>query len=891
MKPSEEVEAALAPHVNTLLPRWLYGGKWIGREYVCSDVRGGSGSSMQVFEKNGSWCFHDKATGEGGGLIKLYAESEGIEWREALRILYREYVTGDRQQSYDQKKSARTAGNSVGALAIKAGETEISQYDTSVSAKKLVQDAHDPTIYKGKPVLAWNKKHDHDRVMVRPPHDETTHRALLREVWSRCAGWMEKKGVNPEPSLVFPYRDAIGRIMFYVTRHEPFTNEGGKEFRQWYFDKLDGCFKMGLPMKEKRPVYNLQQISAREPAPLVYVEGEKCADRISEVFSDGEMVPFTCCGGSKGVKQSDLSVLADRKIYICGDADEAGKLAAIDVAREALNRDAHVYAVSTKGQPRKSDVADFIDGKRAWPGHDQPVKKPARPGDDADDDEIAAYEAWRKKTGKILLQYIKERSQLVTAEKLDEFEKKLTQKPGEKSRESAQKKPEKKSGGEKRPIAWSEGWRADMKLTAAGTPKANLLNTCTAMRGLGLGDVLRLNQFSGFVEVTGENDFGLPVGQMTDDHIHTVMCILQENDIDVRKETVVQGIASIGCENPFHPLLDYFKNLPAWDGVLRLGSWLVDYCGVKANGNNAAYITAISRKWLIAAVRRGLGMSPDGVKMDTMLVLAGPQGVGKSTTFRVLGGEWFTDAQLDIRNKDAFISMAGKWIIEVPELSGMRSSEVEVVKRFVTAQNDRYRGLFQTCATDHPRRSVLCGTVNEHQFLNDTENRRFWPVTVGLCDTEGLARVRDQLWAEAYAAFMNGEKHWFDPVEDAEAIAQAVKEQADSRVGDPWEEALRDWLEAQDGRCLLLAELFNQLGIPVEKRTNSDNYRLGRVLKVLGWTNMTKHHPESGKTVSCYAKNGTQAYAKFRTANLAEEPDSLGKLTVKASEKPAGLLH
>ena len=116
----------------------------------------------------------------------------------------------------------------------------------------------------------------------------------------------------------------------------------------------------------------------------------------------------------------------------------------------------------------------------------------------------------------------------------------------------------------------------------------------------------------------------------------------------------------------FDPVLDYLERLQ-WDGVPRLDSWLIDYCGANQTDLNKA----IGRKMLVAAVRR---VRNPGCKFDYIVVLESEkQGIGKSTALKLLAGtENFSDAEiigLDKREQQESIQVV--WIYEIGELEGM----------------------------------------------------------------------------------------------------------------------------------------------------------------------------------------------------------------------------
>jgi putative DNA primase/helicase len=276
-----------------------------------------------------------------------------------------------------------------------------------------------------------------------------------------------------------------------------------------------------------------------------------------------------------------------------------------------------------------------------------------------------------------------------------------------------------------------------------------------------------------------------------------------------------------------HPVRQYLEGL-RWDGQPRLEQWLVTYAGVE----DAPIVRAIGRRFAIGAVARILR---PGCKLDTVLILQGAQGAGKSTLFRVLGGDYFRDDALDLRQKDAVISIRGTWIHELAELASTRSRDNETVKAFLTKTVDRYRPPYARCEVHQPRSVVFVGTTNEASFLGDpTGARRFWPATVvHEIDLAALAEDRDQLWAEAVEAFRDGESWWLT-AEESEQLRQA---QEQYRHVDPWAEPVADWLArnpTNDGHTLARI-LTDCLEKPKDQQRRGDEMRLGALMTGIGW--------------------------------------------------------
>lgn len=247
------------------------------------------------------------------------------------------------------------------------------------------------------------------------------------------------------------------------------------------------------------------------------------------------------------------------------------------------------------------------------------------------------------------------------------------------------------------------------------------------------------------------------------------------------KQAVQDAMMMIVEENGFHPIKDYFADL-VWDGVPRVDTLLIDYLGAA----DTPYVRAVTRKFMVAAVARIL---TPGCKYDYVLTLVGSQGVGKSTFFARLGGEWFSDSLGSIQSKEAYESLQGAWIMEIGELAGLRKADAEAVKHFVSKTEDRYRVAYGRRTESFPRQTVFAGTTNIPDFLNDpTGNRRWWPVEVNA--TSATYNVHDdlkpsvvaQVWAEAIELFGKGEPLYLDrSISDDAYTVQAEHRVKDER--------------------------------------------------------------------------------------------------------------
>ncbi|CDF82634.1 virulence-associated E family protein [Pseudomonas knackmussii B13] len=324
--------------------------------------------------------------------------------------------------------------------------------------------------------------------------------------------------------------------------------------------------------------------------------------------------------------------------------------------------------------------------------------------------------------------------------------------------------------------------------------------------------------------------YGGGVGEWSDlDDTRTANWLAEKYGLLVKSVQVLEAVSVVAHDNQFHPVQNYLKGLK-WDGTPRLGSWLRDYMGAQTLSDCPEYPDIMGMRYLVSAVAR---VMVPGAKADCVLILEGDQGLRKSSSLAVLGGDWFMDTPIPLGDKDAYQSIQGMWIVELAELDALNKVESTKAKSFFGASVDIFRPSYGRRTIRLPRQCVFAGTTNQDEYLRDpTGNRRYWPILCTRVDLAGLREVRDQLWAEAYALYQDGEPWW--PQDGEKAMFEA--EQDARFTGDAWEPRIVKYLE--DNLCESISGdvlLEKALNIEASHWGKPEQTRIGQVMHRLGW--------------------------------------------------------
>lgn len=330
---------------------------------------------------------------------------------------------------------------------------------------------------------------------------------------------------------------------------------------------------------------------------------------------------------------------------------------------------------------------------------------------------------------------------------------------------------------------------------------------------------LRWNQLKGMVELDGQ-----PAEL---DALRMYLAL--KHNIDIPEADCTQIVMHLAKQQSFNPVAEYLKNIAQ---VYQPDSALLDGLALKYLGSESILHAAYIRKTLISAVARAL--SP-GCKVDTVCILSGQQGVGKSTFWKILAGEDnFDDSVGSVSDKDERLKLHKSWMIEWAELETVfKRKDISAVKAFITTQIDQLRPPYGRTVMEFQRPSIIVGTTNFDNFLSDsTGNRRFWviPISIDAIPLDELAKERDRIWAAAVHAYLSGE-HWGLP---AELRAAAIEDAEQFANTDAWEEPVLNYVEGLES-VTVGKILSNAIRLDLGQQDKRSEMRVADILKGHGW--------------------------------------------------------
>lgn len=539
------------------------------------------------------------------------------------------------------------------------------------------------------------------------------------------------------PAYTWCYRDGQGDPWFYIYRYN--LPDGSKEFRPLCYDESGKWVLKAWP--QPRPLYNLDLILKFPDKPILVCEGEKAADAAAKITS--AYITTTWPNGAQSVNKAAWDTLYNRKVLLWPDADEAGIKCMAHLGQVLAEFCQEVKVIETD----RTDGWDAADALSEGMNHQALVD-------------------WAKP----LVRTITKPMTYSNVEVLDP-------EPAKQSNPNDQAAETEVKVSRNLTLMYIEaGLKMNEKTGKVAISSDNITKILCYMDEF--KNHLWFDTFHHrvFMDWNGERR---PLNDISWLQITARLQGFYELTT-LKKDTVWDAIQIAAHQNPRNEVKEYITS-HTWDQTPRVQTFFQDAMGAE----DSEYARAVSRNFFISIVARV--MNP-GCKVDTMVILEGGQGTFKSTSLKILAGDWFAEANSSLDSKDFEQGLVGRMIVEFGELDQFRKSDSTLIKKKLSCSVDTYRPSYGRSVVDIPRMCVFVGTTNKDKYLQDeTGGRRFWPIRVKVCDIEYIKANRDQLFAEALWLYNQG-CTWHEVPEEAKAEQEARREQ------DPYEEYILEWL-------------------------------------------------------------------------------------------------
>ena len=227
----------------------------------------------------------------------------------------------------------------------------------------------------------------------------------------------------------------------------------------------------------------------------------------------------------------------------------------------------------------------------------------------------------------------------------------------------------------------------------------------------------------------------------------------------VSDNLILKNITCYSRSRAFHPIKEFFRNLPKWDGKQRAEKLFVKFLGA----DDSLYVREVTLNILTAAIAR---IFHPGCDYQTAPIILDEQGIGKSHILVKLFGKWYGSLVDDVSDPHAIDAIQRLWGVEIKEMAAMKK-DIDANKRFIDSARDTRRQAYARRATTIPRHCVFVITTNNKMCLTDMTGNRRYPIIV--CHNKSRHYVEGltddyikQVWAEVFAHFNELFKDGFD---------------------------------------------------------------------------------------------------------------------------------
>ena len=229
------------------------------------------------------------------------------------------------------------------------------------------------------------------------------------------------------------------------------------------------------------------------------------------------------------------------------------------------------------------------------------------------------------------------------------------------------------------------------------------------------------------------------------DAMQDITDICTKNFFNFGSKTKENGLYKIAINNKYNPFIDKIKKHRNNNYSL-----IDDFFNCLVIDEDYKEYEPLFKSQFIKFLR-GMVIQSQSTLKNThacrgIIVLVGPQGIGKSRFLKALirNNDWCkAEGKIDFKSKNASkrdaIKQATHYVLyELAEINAtIDKGTIEEVKSFITGEIDEYRASHEKLDSILPRTTTFVGTTNNTNYLvDDTGNRRFYTMPIVDIDIE-----------------------------------------------------------------------------------------------------------------------------------------------------------
>lgn len=223
---------------------------------------------------------------------------------------------------------------------------------------------------------------------------------------------------------------------------------------------------------------------------------------------------------------------------------------------------------------------------------------------------------------------------------------------------------------------------------------------------------------------------------------------VNEYGIKMSKDNV-KSILGSSFVHEYNPFVDYFKNLPEYDGTDWF-SEITKYIDV----DDPSFFSIMLAKHCVRAIKCAL--EDDYYNRIILTIQSEKQEIGKSRFVHWInpfGNRYYSEQPLS-DNKDCQIALSQTFIYNLDELHEMKNKNSSFIKSVLSKFAVFERKPYASQATLMPRRCTFFASTNRTNFLTDSVNTRWLIFKVDAISDALWAKINiDDVWSQAWALY------------------------------------------------------------------------------------------------------------------------------------------